>query len=81
MEHEDISKKVIDVLQEQLDIEREKIKMDSAIIDDLGADSVDVVDVVQTLEGEFNLQFSNSDIEGLRTVSDIVNFIEEHDNN
>lgn len=75
MKKEEIFNKVVDVLVEQLGIEKEKVKKESEIIADLGADSLDVVDVVQVLEEEFNVKVPNTDIEKLKTVEDITNYI------
>ncbi len=75
MEKEEIFSKVVDVLVEQLGVEKEKVKKDSEIMTDLGADSLDVVDVVQVLEEEFNVKVPNTDIEKLKTVEDITNYI------
>ncbi len=72
---EEINEKVVDVLVDQLGVEKEKINSGSEIMADLGADSLDVVDVVQALEEEFSIKVPNSAIEGLKTVDDIVNFI------
>ena len=77
MEKEEIFSKVVDVLVEQLGVEKEKVKKDSEIMTDLGADSLDVVDVVQVLEEEFNVKVPNTDIEKLKTVEDITNYIAE----
>ena len=77
MEKEEIFSKVVDVLVEQVGVEKEKVKKDSEIMTDLGADSLDVVDVVQVLEEEFNVKVPNEDIEKLKTVEDITNYIAE----
>ena len=77
MEKEEIFSKVVDVLVEQLGVEKENVKKDSEIMTDLGADSLDVVDVVQVLEEEFNVKVPNTDIEKLKTVEDITNYIAE----
>ena len=77
MEREEIFSKVVDVLVEQLGVEKENVKKDSEIMTDLGADSLDVVDVVQVLEEEFNVKVPNTDIEKLKTVEDITNYIAE----
>ena len=77
MEKEEIFNKVVDVLVEQLGVEKENVKKDSEIMTDLGADSLDVVDVVQVLEEEFNVKVPNTDIEKLKTVEDITNYIAE----
>ena len=77
MEKEEIFNKVVDVLVEQLGVEKENVKKESEIMTDLGADSLDVVDVVQVLEEEFNVKVPNTDIEKLKTVEDITNYIAE----
>lgn len=63
---------------EQLDLEEDQIHMDSVISDDLGADSLDVVDLVMSLEDEFDTEIPDDAIEGIRTVGDVVHFIEEN---
>ena len=50
---------------------------DSEVIDDLGADSLDIVDLVMTLEEEFDTEIPDEDIENLKTVGDIVKYIED----
>lgn len=74
----DILEKIIDILCDQLDLDREQVTEDSEIIDDLGADSLDIVDLVMTLEEEFDTEISDEMIEGMKTVGDVVRFVEEH---
>lgn len=68
--------KVKAILVDQLDVEDESITMDSLIADDLGADSLDVVDMVMSLEEEFDVEIPDDEIETMKTVGDIVKFIE-----
>ncbi|MCL2579998.1 MAG: acyl carrier protein [Oscillospiraceae bacterium] len=68
--------KVKKILIEQLDVDEGAISMESSIIDDLGADSLDVVDMVMSLEEEFDVEIPDDEIEGMKTVGDIVKFIE-----
>lgn len=70
--------KVKEILVDQLDVDEDSIAMDSVITDDLGADSLDLVDLVMTLEEEFDLEIPDEDIENIRTVEDIVNYIENN---
>lgn len=70
--------KVKEILVEQLDIDEAKVEMDSDIVSDLGADSLDVVDLVMTLEDEFDTEIPDEDVEELKTVADIVKYIEEN---
>lgn len=73
----DIFEQVKKILCEQLDLEEEQVTEESEIIADLGADSLDIVDLVMTLEEEFDTEIPDEDIEGLRTVGDIVKYVEE----
>ena len=52
--------------------------MESSITDDLGADSLDIVDLVMTLEDEFDTEIPDEDIESIKTVGDVVKYIEDH---
>lgn len=74
----DVLEKIIDILCDQLDLDREQVTEDSEIIDDLGADSLDIVDLVMTLEEEFDTEITDEMIEGMKTVGDVVRFVEEH---
>lgn len=73
-----IFEKVAAILAEQLDAETEAITPETNLVDDLGADSLDVVDLVMTLEDEFDMEIPDEDIENVRTVGDIVKYLEEH---
>lgn len=69
---------VRDILSEQLDIDKDLITAESSIVDDLGADSLDIVDLVMSLEDEFDTEIPDEAIEGIKTVGDIVHYIEEN---
>ena len=73
----DIFEQVKKILCDQLDLEEEQVNEDSEVIDDLGADSLDIVDLVMTLEEEFDTEIPDEAIENLKTVGDIVKYIEE----
>ena len=68
---------VKEILIKQLDASEEAITLDTSIIDDLQADSLDVVDLIMALEEEFDLEVPDEDIETIKTVGDLVNYIEE----
>ena len=70
-----IFEKVKGILAEQLDIDE-----DSITVEDLGADSLDIVDLVMSLEDEFDTEIPDEAIEGIKTVGDIVHYIEENAN-
>ena len=73
----DIFEQVKKILCDQLDLEEEQVNEDSEVIDDLGADSLDIVDLVMTLEEEFDTEIPDENIENLKTVGDIVKYIED----
>ena len=72
----DTFEKIRALLAEQLDIDPAKITMDSDIMGDFEADSLDIVDMVMTLEDEFGIEVPDDAIENLRTVGDVVNFVD-----
>ena len=65
------------ILVDQLDVEEEKITPEASITEDLGADSLDVVDLIMSLEESFSIEIPDEDIENIKTVGDIVKYIEE----
>jgi acyl carrier protein len=71
-----VFEKVKAILVDQLDVEDEIVTMESVISDDLGADSLDVVDMVMSLEEEFDIEIPDEEIENMKTVGDVVRFIE-----
>ena len=73
----DIFEQVKKIRCDQLALEEEQVNEDSEVIDDLGADSLDIVDLVMTLEEEFDTEIPDEDIENLKTVGDIVKYIED----
>ncbi len=75
-----VFEKVRTILAEQLDVEEDTITADSLVVDDLGADSLDIVDLVMSLEDEFDVEIPDEVIESMRTVGDVVRFIEEAQN-
>lgn len=74
----DVFEKVKKILCDQLDLEEEQVTDEAEVIEDLGADSLDIVDLVMTLEEEFDTEIPDEDIENLKTVGDIVKYIEDH---
>ena len=73
---DDISSKVKKILPDHLGIEESKVNDDSSFIDDLGADSLDTVELVMAFEEEFGSEISDSEAEKILTVGDAVKFIE-----
>lgn len=74
----DIMEKVKDLIADQLDVaDKDSITEGSSITDDLGADSLDVVDLVMALEDEFSVEIPEDQVENIKTVGDIVKYIED----
>lgn len=70
--------KVKELIIDQLDAEEDAVKPEAVIIDDLGADSLDVVDLVMSIEEEFDMEIPDEAVEKIKTVGDIVSYIESH---
>lgn len=70
--------KIKEVVAEQLDCDVAEIQEDSKFIEDLGADSLDVVELVMALEEEFDIEIPDEDAEGILTVSDALKYIEDN---
>jgi acyl carrier protein len=68
--------KVRDIIVKQLDIDRERVTRDASFIDDLGADSIDTVELVMAFENEFGIEIPEEDAEKLRTVNELIKYIE-----
>lgn len=73
-----ILKKVKNIISEQLGIDAEEITMESSFMDDLGADSLDIVELIMALETEFDLEIPDEDAEKISTVGDVVEYIKAH---
>ncbi|MFW5913708.1 MAG: acyl carrier protein [Bacillota bacterium] len=69
--------KVKEVIVEELGVEEESVTPEASIIDDLDADSLDVVELVMALEETFDIKVEDDKVQSLRTVQDVVNFIEK----
>lgn len=72
-----VFKKIRDIIVDQLDVDEDKVKLEASISNDLGADSLDAVDLVMSLEEEFDIEIPDDQVENFKTVGDIVKFIEE----
>jgi acyl carrier protein len=70
--------KVKAIIVEQLGVEEEDVKLESSFVDDLGADSLDIVELVMALEEEFELEIPDEDAEKIRTVGEAVKYIQDH---
>lgn len=67
------------IVAEQLDMDLEKVTETSSFVDDLGADSLDTVELVMAFEEEFKVEIPDEDAEKIKTVGDAINYIKEHE--
>lgn len=70
--------KLKDIIVEQLSVEEDAVTLTANIQDDLGADSLDVVDLITTIEDEFDISIPDEAVEEIKTVGDIVSYIEKN---
>ncbi len=73
-----VLEKVKAILSEQFDVEEDTITPETNIADDLGADSLDVVDLLMSVEDEFEIEVPDEEVENLKTVGELVKYIEDH---
>ena len=72
--------KITAILAEQLDADKDAMTMDTKIADDLGADSLDLVDLLMSVEDEFGIEIPDEDVENISTIGDIVDYIDSKSN-
>ncbi|HHU49561.1 MAG: acyl carrier protein [Caldicoprobacterales bacterium] len=70
--------KVRDIVAEQLGVEPSEITPESSFVDDLGADSLDIVELIMALEEEFNMEIPDEEAEKISKVGDVVEYIKSH---
>ena len=78
MNQEEIFEKVKKIIVEQLGVAETSVTMEASFIDDLGADSLDIVELIMALEEEFDIEIPDSDAEKVVTVGDVVDYIKDH---
>lgn len=78
MSSEEIFDKVKEIIIKQLGVTESSITMEASFIDDLGADSLDIVELIMALEEEFDLEIPDSDAEKVVTVGDVVEYIKDN---
>ena len=78
MSSEEIFEKIKNIIVEQLQVSETAITEDASFIDDLGADSLDLVELIMALEEEFGIEIPDADAEKVVTVGDVVNYIKEN---
>lgn len=78
MSEKEIFQKLKTIVVDQLGVNEENVTMEVTFVDDLAADSLDIVELVMTIEEEFDLEIPDSDAERIVTIGDVVKYIEEH---
>jgi acyl carrier protein len=73
-----IEAKVKSIIADQLGVSEDEIKMESSFIEDLGADSLDIVELVMAMEEEFEIEIPDEEAENIKTVGDAINYINTH---
>ena len=71
-----VSERVVDIVAEQLGVEKDKIKLETSFVNDLGADSLDTVELVMELEEEFDINIPDDAAEKIQTVGQAIEYIE-----
>lgn len=71
-----VLEKIIDIISEQLEIDKSVIKETSSFTDDLGAGSLDMIDLAMSIEDEFELELPDDDLDKIKTVGELAKFIE-----
>lgn len=78
MSSEEVLERVRNIIVEQLGVTENSVTMEASFIDDLGADSLDIVELVMALEEEFDIEIPDEDAEKVATVGDVVDYIKEN---
>jgi len=78
MNTEEVFEKIKEIIVEQLGVAETSVTMEASFIDDLGADSLDIVELVMALEEEFDIEITDADAEKVVTVGDVVEYIKEN---
>lgn len=70
--------KIVTIIADQLQIDEDQVTPDASFMDDLGADSLDTVELIMALEEEFDMEIPDSEAEKIRTVQDALDYMESH---
>jgi len=73
----DVTQKMIDIIVEQLNVEKDKVVPAASFVDDLGADSLDLVELIMAMEEGFDIEIPDEDAEKISTVQDAINYVEK----
>jgi acyl carrier protein len=72
-----LEEKVIKLVMEQLDVTREQCLLEASFIDDLGADSLDIVELLMEMEEAFGVEIADEELEKIRTIKDVIDFLKQ----
>ena len=72
-----LEEQVIKVVAEQLDVAPEKCKLEASFVDDLGADSLDLVELIMEMEEAFGVEIADEELEKIRTIKDVIDFLQK----
>ncbi|MCS7336707.1 MAG: acyl carrier protein [Verrucomicrobiae bacterium] len=78
MAEKSVEQRVKEIMVEQLGVNPDQVTLDAKIVEDLGADSLDVVELIMSLEEEFGHEIPDQEAEKLQTVGDVIRYIEDH---
>ena len=73
-----IEQKIRTIIIDQLGVDEDEVTPQASFLEDLGADSLDIVELVMALEEEFKIEIPDEDVEGMRTVQDVIAYIRKH---
>jgi acyl carrier protein len=71
-----VADKMVDIIEEQLSVDKEKVIPGASFVDDLGADSLDLVELIMAMEEEFDVEIPDEDAEKIATVQDAINYVD-----
>ena len=78
MERKELEVKVIDIIAEKLHVEKDQVTPEASFTNDLGADSLDTVELIMEIEHEFNISIPDEDAAGISIVKDVIDYVENH---
>ena len=74
----DTRSRITKIIKEQLGVEESEVKPEASFVDDLGADSLDTVEILMAIEEEFGIEIPDEDAENAKTVEDVISYINKH---